>query len=145
MVNIGNWLVYLHVLSAFVFVGGIVGREATLAFARRQQNIEAFTQLYDLIRWFTIKIINPGSHAILIFGLLTAWVRGWPLLGILQGSTINWLFVSLLLYLTTIPLVFLVLIPRGKFLAHQLATAHVQGAVTPEVRAALDDPVVRVA
>lgn len=145
MAVFGQWLVLLHVVSAFAFVAGLVGRDMSRAFARRQEKIEPFAQLIGLSRWFERNLIMHASHAIILLGLTTAWVRGWPILGVLQGSSINWVFVSLLLYLTTIPLVPLVFAPRGKLFRAKLAAAQAQGVITPELRAAVDDPVVRAA
>lgn len=145
MAVLAQWMILLHIVSAFIFVGGLIGREVTLAYARRQEHIEIFVQMIALSRWFDLKIVSPGSHAILLFGLGAAWLRGWPILGALQGSSINWVFVSLLLYLTTVPLVFLVLIPRGKLFRQRLAEAELQGRFTSELRTAMDDQVVRAA
>jgi hypothetical protein len=142
---LGQWLVLLHVVSAFAFVAGLVGREVTRAYARRQEKIEPFVQLVGLSRWFERKLVMHASHAIIVLGVATAWVRGWPLLGVLQGSSINWVFVSLLLYLTTIPLVPLIFVPRGKVFRERLAEAQTQGFITPQLRAAMNDPVVRAA
>jgi hypothetical protein len=142
---LGQWLVLLHVISAFAFVAGLVGREVSRAYARRQEKLDPFTQLMGLSRWFERNLVMHGSHAIIIFGTATAWVRGWPLFGVLQGSSINWVFVSLLLYLTTVPLIPLIFVPRGKRLRERLTAAQAEGVITPELRAAMNDPVVRAA
>jgi hypothetical protein len=81
----------------------------------------------------------------LLFGLGAAWVYGWPLLGVLQGSSINWLFVSLLLYLSLIPVIIFIFLPRGKIFGQRLADAQAQDTMTTELRAAMVDPVVRAA
>jgi hypothetical protein len=145
MAALGQWLVLLHILSAFAMIAGLVGREFTRAYARRQNEIKTFIQLIGLSGWFESKLVIPGSTAVLVLGLLTAWVRGWPLLGVLQGSAINWPFVSLLLYLIIIPLIVFIFIPRGKIFEQKLATAQSQGVITPELSAAMDDPIVRAA
>lgn len=145
MAIFGQWLVLLHIISAFVLIAGLIGREGTRAYARRQEKIEIFTPMIGLSGWFENILVIPGSNAVLILGLASAWARGWPLFGVLQGSSINWVFVSLLLYLVTIPLVTLIFLPRGKIFAQKLADAQSQGVITPELRAAMEDPVVRVA
>lgn len=145
MADLGQWLVLLHIISAFALIAGLVGREFTRAYARRQERIEIFTQLLGLSGWFEEKLVIPGSTALLVLGLVTAWARGWPLFGVLQGSPINWLFVSLLLFLTIIPLIVFIFVPRGKVFGQKLATAQAQATMTPELRAAMDDPVVRAA
>jgi uncharacterized membrane protein len=145
VVALGQWFVLFHIISAFALIAGLVGRELARAYARRQENIESFAALIGLSRWFELWLANHGSHAVLIFGLLAAWTRGWPILGILQGSPVNWVLASLLLYLSFIPLVFLVFIPRGKKFRQALAEARSGGIVTPALVAQLDDPVVRAA
>jgi hypothetical protein len=145
MAAFGQWLVLLHVISAFAMTAGLVGREFTRAYARRQEKLETFVQLNGLSGWFENKLVIPGSNAVLLLGLAAAWARGWPLLGVLQGSPINWLFVSLLLYLTFIPLVIFIFLPRGKILGQKLAAAQSQGTISPELRGAMEDPVVRAA
>jgi hypothetical protein len=145
MALLGQWLVLLHVISAFVLIAGLIGREGTRAYASRQEKIEVFIPLIGLSGWFESKLVIPGSNAVLLLGLATAWVRGWPVFGVLQGSPINWVFVSLLLYLVMIPLITLIFLPRGKLFEQKLAEAQNQGVITPELRAAMDDPVVRAA
>jgi hypothetical protein len=142
---LGQWFVLLHIMSAFALIAGLIGREATRAYAQRQEKIELFVQLTALSGWFENKLVIPGSNALLLFGLASAWTRGWPLLGILQGSPINWLFVSFLLFLTFIPIIIFIFVPRGKVFEQKLAAAQALGVITPELRAAMDDPVVRAA
>jgi hypothetical protein len=145
MTALGEWLVLLHVLSAFALIAGLVGREFTRAYARRQDEIKSFIQLIGLSGWFESKLVIPGSNAVLVLGLLTAWVRRWPLLGVLQGSPINWPFVSLLLYLLFIPIIVFIFVPRGRLFEQKLAAAQAQGVITPELSAAMNDPIVRAA
>jgi hypothetical protein len=81
----------------------------------------------------------------LLFGLLTAWTLGIPLLGFLQGAQSNWLLGSLLLYLGTILLVPFIFIPRVKLFAAALEEASAQGTVTNGLQAAFADPAARAA
>jgi hypothetical protein len=145
MAALGQWFVLLHVISAFILIAGLIGREGTRAYARRQEKLETFVSLIGLSGWFESKLVIPGSNAVLLLGLASALARGWPLFGVLQGSSINWLFVSFLLYLVMVPLITLIFLPRGKIFAQKLAAAQTQGVITPEVRAAMEDPVVRAA
>jgi len=52
---------------------------------------------------------------------------------------------SLLIYLSVIPIIVFVFVPKGRVYRKALAEASAQGVVTPELRAALDDPAVRAA
>jgi len=135
----------LHVLSAFWFIGGLLGRQVCLAQAGRTREFPVFLSLLSLSGRFEERFLIPGQLAVLAFGLLTAWQQGQPLLGVLQGASANWLFVSLLLFLSSIPLVVLVFLPRGRRFAELLEAARARGEVTPELSAGLQDPVVALA
>ena len=60
----------------------------------------------------------------------TAWAEGLPLLGPFVGAGANWLFVSLLLFLSVLPLVPLVFLPRGRVFEAALEEAEAAGVVT---------------
>jgi hypothetical protein len=90
-------------------------------------------------------MVIPASIAAPLFGLLTAWTLGIPLLGFLQGAQSSRLLVSLLLYLSTIRLVPFIFIPRGKVFAAELEVASAQGTVTHGLQVAFADPAVRAA
>jgi hypothetical protein len=85
--------------------------------------------------------VRTGSFAVLILGLLAAWARDLPL----AGSGSGWLLVSLILFLSNIPLIPLIFLPRGRVFERELADARVQGSVTPGLSAALRDRAVQVA
>jgi hypothetical protein len=80
---------------------------------------------------------------VFVFGLLIAWLRGWPLFGFLQGASANWLLVSVLLYLAMFPLVIFIFVPRGKLFERALEEAVAEGRVTLQLRAAIEDQTVR--
>jgi hypothetical protein len=143
MAMLGQWLVLLHIVSAFAMVSGLIGRELTRVYALRQVNVEMFAQFIGLTGWFESWLVIPGSTAMRVFGLVAAWVVGWPIFGILQASPTNWLFVSLLLYLSLIPVIAFVFVPSGKVFEQRLAEAQAQGIITPELRAAMNAPAVR--
>src|SRR5262249_4218181 len=84
----------------------------------------------------------PGSQVVLLLGLLTAWLQGQPLLGFLQGARSNWLLVSLVLFVSMVPIIIVVLIPRRKQRHAALAAALRLGTITPELRAAVADKLV---
>ena len=57
----------------------------------------------------------------------------------------NWLLVSLVLYLTLAPLIVWVFLPRGRAFDRALQEAPAQGRVTPALATAFADPVVAAA
>lgn len=91
---------------------------------------------------FERTLVRPVSFVVLLTGLAAAWWRGWPILGVLQGARENWVLVSLLVYLTIVPLIVFVFLPRGRVFRAALNVAIDAGHVTAELRGALRDPVV---
>jgi hypothetical protein len=138
-------LVFLHVLAAFVLVAGLVGRELCRRLANRAADIHQFHTLIQASGQFENLMVIPGSSAVLVMGLAVSWALRWPLFGILQGATQNWLFVSLLLFLTLIPVIRFIFLPRGKPFEAALADALARGEITGDLRARLNDPVVAAA
>ncbi len=143
MANLGQWVYLLHVVVAIWMIVGLVGRELARHEARHTQQIVEFGALIRLSGRFESWMVIPGSNAVLVFGLLLAWWNGWPLFGFLQGSSINWLLVSFLLFLSLLPVIFLVFLPRGKGFDAALEAAQTEGTITPELLAYMNDPVVR--
>jgi hypothetical protein len=134
-----RWVVLLHVVIAFWFVAGLLGRDVTIAKARSSGDLHAIEELMELSGRFDRFMVVPGSFAVLAAGLLAAWAQGRPLAGPGNG----WLLLSLILYVGTIVLVPTVFVPRGKVFERALADARERAAVTPELTQAFRDPVVR--
>lgn len=128
------WMKVLHVVTAMWFIGGLMGRAVLMYQASRMSDIKSVAMLVKLAHIFDNWMVIPGSMAVLGFGLVTAWLQHWPIIG--SATPINWLLVSTGLYLSIFPLIKLVFIPRGKIFGAALETALTQGQVTPELTAA---------
>lgn len=137
--SLGLIMKLLHVLTAMWFISGIVGRGVTFWQATKTTHVHTAVTLVKLSDFFEQRMVIPGSSAVLLFGVLTAWLQGWPLFGFLQGATANWLLVSLVLYLGPTPAIPLYLIPRRQQRAKAAEAALAQGKITPEFTAALND------
>jgi Predicted integral membrane protein (DUF2269) len=111
----------LHVLTAFVLVSGVVGRGIALQEAARARDIRVVDALVGLAGRFEVMARVP-SIVVLLLGLLTAWRGGWPILGFLQGGSVNWILASLVLYATLAPLIIWVFLPKGRIFARILAS-----------------------
>jgi len=61
------------------------------------------------------------------------------MLGFLQGSSSNWLLLSIILYLAIIPIIIFILLPRRKLLEKALDEALAMGVITQELLAAMRD------
>jgi uncharacterized membrane protein len=138
-------IVVLHVLAVFALVAGMVGRAICHARAGRAEDLTRLRVAAELGNVFEHTLVRPVSLIVLVTGLGAAWARGWPILGFLQGHPVDWVLAALVIYLTIIPVIVFVFLPRGLLYEHALAEASTTGAVTPALRAALNDPAVRAA
>jgi uncharacterized membrane protein len=131
----------LHVLAAFWFVAGLLGRDVILGLARRAADMGTVQTLVAVAGPFDRLMVIPGSMAVLVLGILTWWVQHLPL----WGDGTRWVTVSLIVFATSIPLVPLIFLPHGRVFEAALSSAIAQGRVTPELSAALHDPMVEFA
>jgi uncharacterized membrane protein len=132
----------LHVAVGMWLVAGLAGRTLTLSAARRSDDIALVAELSRLGGRFDRLLVIPGAQAVLITGLVTAWLGGYPLFGILQGAHANWLLVSFLLYAVVTAMVPTVFLPTGKVFDTAMERARAAGAVTRDLTAALNNPLV---
>ncbi len=134
---------FLHIASAIVFVGGVFARQLARSVALRSdrpQDIALGFRVADPIERF---MVIPGSILTIVFGVLLALFAGFPMLGFLQGASSNWLLAANVLILSEVVLVPGVFLPRGKVFGQHLEEAVSQGQITPELRASMNDPLVR--
>lgn len=123
----------LHVVAAFWFVGGLLGRDITLARARRGSDVGVVAELVGLAGTFERFMVRPGSIAVLAAGLLAVWARD-------LSFTTGWVLASLVLYLSLVPLVPLVFLRRGRIFDAALTGAVGRGEITDELAAAFREP-----
>ena len=139
------WMRFLHIASAMWFIGGILARQIVRAYAKRTDDVRRFAAMSEAAGRIESTMVIPGNMAVIIFGVILGLIIKAPILGFLQGGERNWLLVSniiLLLGFLSVPLIFL---PRGKLFRVALEDALAKGQMTPELRAHLDDPIVRLA
>jgi uncharacterized membrane protein len=133
----------LHVLTAFWFISDIVGRDFAFWQAGRATNVQAVHALLQISDFFERYAVIPVSMAVFLFGLIITLLQRWPLFGFLQGSPINWLLISFLLFLgISLAIGPLKLIIRRKERTRAVEEALAQGTITPALTAALNDKVV---
>ena len=136
---------FLHVASAMWFIGGILARQIVRAYAQRTDDVRRFAVMSEAAGRIESTMVIPGNLAVILFGVILGVQIGAPILGFLQGAERNWLLVSnilLLIGFLNVPLIFL---PRGKRFRAALEDALARGQMTPELRAHLNDPLVRLA
>lgn len=133
----------LHVLAAFWFMSGLVGRDFAFWRAGRVKDVRAAHALLQISDFFERYAVIPVSVAVLLFGLIITWMQKWPLFGFLQGSSSNWLLVSFILFLGVSALIGpLGLTARRKERTRAVEEALAQGEMTLRLLAALHDKVV---
>ncbi|MEO5616504.1 MAG: DUF2269 family protein [Candidatus Eisenbacteria bacterium] len=137
--------VWIHVLIVFWLVAGILARDRCYERAARTDDLQRLDWLIEMGGHFERSMVRPATFAVLVAGLIAAWARGWPILGFLQGGSSNWVLASLLIYLSIIPVIFFVFIPRGRVFRAALDEAKGLGHVTPRLKAALGDRAVAAA
>lgn len=130
----------LHVVVAVVFIAGLIGRWIMLTRAARAEAVEAAYLLSAAASPFE-RLVITFSQLILPTGLLAAWARGYPWIGFGTG----WVVLSIVVTLSVLPLVFLILVPRGRTFEAAMADARQRGGWTEELRAAFADPGVALA
>jgi uncharacterized membrane protein len=131
-----------HILAAVAFAGGIFARQIVRRYAKATDDVVRFATLNEAAFHIENWLVKPGSFVILAFGVALAWRGGIPMFGALQGESQNWLLVSNILFVVGMILVPAVFIPRGKRFRPLLDAALAQRRMTPELKAALNDPIV---
>jgi uncharacterized membrane protein len=141
--NLYLFMKLLHVLAAFWFMSGLVGRDLAFWWAGRVKEVHAAQALLQISDFFERYAVIPVSIAVLAFGLIVTWMQKWPLFGFLQGSPSNWLLVSFILFVGISAAIGpLGLIARRRERARAVEEALAQGTMTLRLMAALHDPVV---
>ena len=130
-----------HAVIGVWIIGALIGRWVTLGQAGRTSDITAVHTLLALSNRFEWMVIRLPTF-VLVLGIGTAIAQGRAFLGPLQGASVDWLFASLLLYLSVLPVIPLVFLPRGRVFAAALEEATAEGRVTDRLTAAFHDRVV---
>jgi len=141
LAEIAEGLKLVHALVGVLFVAGLIGRWITLGYAARITELGSFRLVLALSARFE-RIVIGTSLFVLMLGLLTAVAQGRPFLGPIQGAPVDWLFASLVLYLSVSFLVPMVFLPRRRDFDEALQEAVRQGEMTERLRATFRDPVV---
>ena len=138
--NLYGVIKVLHILAVTAVIAGVVGRALIRARLVRLDDIHIVREFVGLEGHFDQWLVIYGSLATLLTGLLLTWLGHWPLV---NAGVPTWTLVGALLFLSTIPLVIWVYVPRGKVFGKVFAEALAQKRVTAELRAAFSDQVIR--
>lgn len=136
-------LKFVHVLIAVGFVSGLIGRAVILRLAAGSSDVARLGPLLEASGIFERFLVIPGSMAVLVSGILVAWLAGYPVFGFLQGHGPYWVPLAIVVFVSTLPWVPLVFLPRGSIFGAALDEARKVGKVTPELSAEFNHPAVR--
>jgi uncharacterized membrane protein len=131
----------LHVLTGFGLVAGLIGRTVTMGRAEKSGDIGITKALVETAGRFEGLLVIPGSIAVLVLGLLTAFAQGLNFTA--PGN--RWLLWSLALFAAIMMIIPTIFVPRGKRFEAALTAAVESGSITPELKARFADPVTRAA
>ena len=120
----------LHILAAFLYMGGLAGYVGMRLASAKATRLEAVESLLGSMYRFEKYMLMPGGALLVIFGLLTAWLEHWPHFA-LEGIG---------LLLLAVPFV-IISGPRAKRLAAALTEAVQAGKLTDGLRDAMRDKV----
>lgn len=140
-----SWYLLLklaHVLCVVVFLSGLIGRALVRLHIPGIASIQTLQEILALVGRFDGWLVIRGALLSLVTGLLLGWVGQWPYL---TANHPTWIFVALALFLSQLPIDFLIFIPRGKAFGKVFQAALAEQRITPDLRAALADPAVRAA
>ena len=143
-----NWYLlvrFIHIFGSIVFIGGILARQAVRMQGKKSTDIHTLAVYFLVAGKIESLMVIPGNMIVIIFGVILAIMVRAPIFGFLQGSSQNWLLVTNILLIVAglnVPLIFL---PRGKIFDRLMDEALTRDEVTPELKAHLDDKVVKAA
>ena len=95
--------------------------------------------------FFDRRAVQPSTLLVLATGLAAAGLRGHRIFAFLRGEGPVWPFAALLIYLSIIPVIVFVFLPKGRVYREALSEAEARGEVTARLRGAIADPVVMAA
>jgi hypothetical protein len=133
-----------HALAGVAFVAGLVGFWIVTGFASRADSLPTMRLFLRASQPFG-RLVTAAGVSLTILGLGTAFAISRPLLGPLQGATVDWMFVSNLLMLPILGFLVVVYPRFARRMGEALRAAEGAGGITPELTAAWADPVYRFA
>ena len=104
----------------------------------REKELNVIQCLTKLGRKFG-RFMDIGGVFMLLAGFALAWREEEPMLGFLQGSDENWLLVSILLFLFSLPMVYFGYWQRERLAGIELEKSVKKEKFIPDLNAALAD------
>ena len=131
-----NLFKLVHIALGFGLVTGLVGRWSLMRSASKSEDPATAYAISQSAALFERLVLLSGP-GLIVAGLVTAGVKGYPYLGLTTG----WMLLSLVMVLV-FPFVLapLVYIPTSRTFDAAMADARAKGVMTAELRAAFANP-----
>jgi Predicted integral membrane protein (DUF2269) len=133
-----------HALAGTSFVAGLVGFWIVTGRASHADSLATMRLLLRVAEPFG-RLVTASGISLTFLGIATAIAIGRPLFGPLQGGSVDWMFVSVLLMLPIFGFLVLVYPRFGRRIREALLAADADARITPELTAAWADPTYRFA
>jgi len=143
-----NWYLtikFFHIIAVTITIGGMFARQLVRGFAKKSDDVKVVASLTRVGVRIDRAMVIPWSNIMIIMGIILAVMQKWPIFGFLQGASQNWLLVSNLLLVVMIVLIPSIFIPHNKKVEALLQTGLTQGRIPPDLSAALNDKVNKLA
>ena len=143
-----NWYLFvkfLHIIAVTITIGGMFARQLVRAYAKKSDDVKVVASLTRVAVRIDRSMVIPWSNIMIVMGIILAVMQKWPVFGFLQGASQNWLLVSNFLLIIMLTAIFTIFVPHHKEVESILQTALAEGRITPELSAALDNPVNKMA
>lgn len=141
-----NWFFvvrFLHIVSAFLFVGGIVARQLLRSSSEKTDNARNFVALGKAVGQIENFMIIPGILGVIGFGVILARITRTPSFGFLEGASRNWLVVSIVLLILSLLTVPVINALRGDKFDTTLMDAIAKDQMTAQLRSELNKTTIR--
>ena len=137
-----NWYLivkYLHIIAVAITIGGMFARQLVRGIAIKSDEVKTVASLTHVATRLDRSMVIPASNVMILMGIVLAVMLKWPIFGIFQGASKNWLLISNLLLIVMIVLIPTIFVPHNKKVESLLQDAETEGRVTPELQATLTD------
>ena len=143
-----NWhliIKFFHIIAVTITIGGMFARQLVRGFAKKSEDVKVVASLTNVAVRIDRAMVIPWSNIMILMGVILAVMQKWPIFGFLQGASQNWLLISNLLLVVMIVLIPFVFIPHNKKVEALLQSTLTQGRISPDLSAALNDKVNKLA
>ncbi len=137
-----NWYLivkFVHILAVTLTIGGMFARQLVRGFAKKSEDLNVIITLSRVAVRIDRILVIPWSNIMIAMGIVLAVMQNWPVFGFLQGASQNWLLVSNLLLVVMLVLIPAIFLPHSQKVEALFQPALIEGHITSELRAALDD------